>query len=191
MDSCGASGSVLAPSVQSACAGGTAYMCTSMAPRQVSDTLSYGYVATNPASCGTCYKIQFTGQSHNAPGDPGSAAISGKQMIVQVSNTGGDVNSGQFDLLVPGGGVGIYNACSTQWGVSSADLGAQYGGFLTTCRSQSHDYATYKQCILTKCSSVFASRPDLKAGCEWFVNWYGAADNPAFVYETVACPAGL
>ena len=51
-------------------------------------------------------------------------------MVVQVINNGG-VSNDQLDLLVPGGGVGALNACSTQWGTT--DLGAQYGGFILGC----------------------------------------------------------
>ncbi|MEI8634903.1 hypothetical protein P4S72_28405 [Vibrio sp. PP-XX7] len=42
--------------------------------------------------------------------------MQGKTMIVQALNIGYDVSGGQFDLLVPGGGVGAFNACSAQWG---------------------------------------------------------------------------
>jgi len=46
----------------------------------------------------------------------------------QASNTGSDVHAGQFDLLVPAGGVGIYDACSEQWSVHErrVHLGEQY-----------------------------------------------------------------
>lgn len=34
-----------------------------------------------------------------------STSIAGKKMIVQATNTGGDLSEGQFDLAIPGGGV--------------------------------------------------------------------------------------
>lgn len=37
-------------------------------------------------------------------------------MIVQATNVGADVGEGQFDLAIPGGGVGLFNACTKQWG---------------------------------------------------------------------------
>jgi hypothetical protein len=52
-------------------------------------------------------------------------------MIVKLTNTGSDVACNQFDLMIPGGGVGLFNACSRQWGTN--DLGGQYGGFLAAC----------------------------------------------------------
>jgi hypothetical protein len=182
---------------QSSCSGGGAYMCQGLAPYAVSSNLAYGYAATsNGDICGRCYQLDFDGSSHNAGDDPGSQALAGKTMIVQAMNVGYDVGGGQFDLLVPGGGVGAFNACSAQWGVSSSELGAQYGGFLSKCKQQ-HGYGasldTYKSCVAHQCTSVFGSRglKDLEAGCHWFVDWFQAADNPALKYKEVACPAAL
>ena len=41
-----------------------------------------------------------------------STSIAGKKMIVQATNTGADLAQGQFDLAIPGGGVGI---CTLQF----------------------------------------------------------------------------
>lgn len=74
---------------------GTAYMCGSQTPWAVSSTLSYGFAATNIAGgteaswCCACYQLTFT-----------SGPVAGKQMIVQATNTGGDLGSNQFDLAV-------------------------------------------------------------------------------------------
>ena len=182
---------------QSACGGGDAHTCYGLAPYAVNDKLAYGYAATSSGDvCGRCYQLQFTGSSHNAGGDPGSAALSGKTMIVQTINIGFDVSGGQFDLLIPGGGVGQFNACSAQWGVSNAELGAQYGGLLSACKSElgyNAGLSAYKSCVRSKCDSVFGSRglTDLAAGCRWFADWFEAADNPALKYKEVACPAQL
>ncbi len=176
---------------QSACQGGSAFMCGNFGPWAVSDTLAYGFAAVNQGSdyCGRCYQLQFTGQSHNASDDAGSQALAGKTMIVQAINTGG-VDSTQFDLLIPGGGVGDFNACSTQWGTS--DLGAQYGGFFLACQNANNfDYAKSKACAAAKCQSVFGSKADLLAGCNFFVNWFGAPDNPALKYQEVTCPDAI
>ena len=163
----------------SACSGGSAFMCYSFAPWAVSDTLSYGFVAAAHGnySCGKCFQFTFNGQ-----GAANSASLKDKSMIVQVLNTGGDVAEEQFDLLVPGGGVGQFNACSNQWG--SSDLGAQYGGFATTCKNDA-------ACIKNKCNTIFAGKPDLMAGCDWYLNWFGGADNPKFQYKEIACPQAI
>jgi hypothetical protein len=117
-------------------------------------------------------------------------------MIVQAMNVGHDVGGGQFDLLVPGGGVGAFNACSSQWGVSNDELGAQYGGFLTKCKQglgHSASLSDYKSCVAEQCTNVFERRglTDLAAGCRWYVDWFQAADNPSLKYKEVPCPAEL
>lgn len=162
--------------------GGTAYMCWNGAPWAVSDTLSYGFAAASGANyqCGRCFQLQFTGGGHNG-NNAGVQSLSSKTIIVQVINNGG-VADDQFDLLIPGGGVGLLNACSKQWGTS--DLGAQYGGFLAGCNGG-------KDCVRQKCTQLFADKPDLMAGCEWFLGWFNAADNPNVIYRQIACPQAI
>jgi hypothetical protein len=162
--------------------GGSAFMCWNGAPWSVGGQLSYGFVAASGGNyvCGRCYHLQFNGTGHNGT-NPGVTAINGKHMIVQVINNGG-VAQDQFDLLVPGGGVGALNACDDQWG--SVNLGAQYGGFRTTCGNNA-------DCVRQMCQAAFSNKPELMAGCEWFIGWYAMADNPNVVYERIACPAAL
>lgn len=171
--------------------GGSAYMCHDFGPWAVSDTLAYGYAAVSMGSdyCGKCFQLQFTGTSHTASNDPGAQALAGKTMIVQAINNGG-VGSDQFDILIPGGGVGDFDACSSQWGTS--DLGERYGGFYLACQKQhGFNHSQAKACAAQKCQSVFADKPSLLAGCNFFVNWYGAPDNPNLVFKEVACPEAL
>ena len=66
-------------------------MCSDQSPWGVTDDLAYGFAAvsaSNPKCC-QCYQLTFT-----------SGPISGKQMIVQATNTGGDVGATQFDIAV-------------------------------------------------------------------------------------------
>lgn len=184
MPSCGADGTSH-DGGDSACNGGSAYACYDEAPRAVGDNVSYGYVAVPNPSCGTCYHLQFTGTGQHSASDPGSQAIAGKHMIVKVTNTGGDVAGNQFDLMIPGGGVGLNpDTCKQQWNVS--DLGPMYGGFLTGC-SGSHEER--KACVREKCSLIPAG--DARNGCLWFVDWFQAADNPNFRYEPIDCPSDM
>jgi hypothetical protein len=155
-------------------------MCYWGAPWSVSNTLSYGYAAFNGVACGTCYQLDFTGSGSTTT----SGALKGKSMIVQVINIG-DIGANHFDLLIPGGGVGANNACTSngkQWG--SADIGSQSGGMLAGCSANT-------SCVTTKCQAAFGSMPLLLAGCEWFTGWFGAADNPNIVYQKVSCPAAI
>ncbi|KAH7354703.1 RlpA-like double-psi beta-barrel-protein domain-containing protein-containing protein [Rhexocercosporidium sp. MPI-PUGE-AT-0058] len=147
--------------------GGSAYMCSNQSPWAVSETLAYGFAATsisggNEASwCCACYEMTFT-----------SGPVAGKKMIVQSTNTGGDLGANHFDLAMPGGGFGIFNGCTNEWGTPSTGWGQQYGGI-----------ATRSQC------DAFPAK--LKAGCYWRFDWFQNADNPDMTFKQVACPAAL
>jgi hypothetical protein len=159
---------------------GTAYMCSSAVPWSLDDTLSYGYAAAG-FGCGQCYQLQFTGTNAMSGQNTGTPALIGKTMIVQIINSG-SYPAGQFQLLIPGGGVGAFTACATQW--NATDLGSQYGGWLTECSGSA-------SCVMQKCQATFSNKPDLMAGCNWFLGWFGASNDPDLVYQRIACPAGL
>jgi hypothetical protein len=182
--------------------GGVAYTCFDHAPYAVCDSLAYGYAAV-PASdskCGKCFQVEFDGGTHNGSDQVKEThkLLKGKIMIVLASNIGGDVAAGQFDLLIPGGGVGQFNGCSKQWGVTDENLfGATYGGLLTSCQSSLGYDATaskYETCVTEKCNALFGSNTKLTRlleGCLWFAQWMHAADNPTFTYKEVECPQEL
>ncbi|KAJ8105716.1 hypothetical protein ONZ43_g7313 [Nemania bipapillata] len=75
-------------------------------------------------------------------------------------------------MFIPGGGVGLFNACTTQYGAPSNGWGERYGG--VTSRSA--------------CDSFPEA---LKAGCYWRFDWFGGADNPSVTFKQVACPAAI
>jgi hypothetical protein len=142
-------------------------MCSSQAPWSINSTLSYGYAAVNIAGgsesswCSACYALKFT-----------SGAVLGKTLIVQATNTGGDLGSNQFDLAIPGGGVGIFNGCTAEWGAPSGGWGQQYGGISDR--------------------SVCATFPAaLQAGCYWRFDWFMGADNPSVEFKQVQCPVEI
>jgi hypothetical protein len=178
---CGQDGVSSTGNNMSACSGGGSFACYDEAPRSVSECLSYGHIAKANPNCGGCFRIQFTGEGQHNANDPGSKLIKGKQMIVKVTNTGSDVNGNQFDLMIPGGGVGQFNACSRQWGAN--DLGAQYGGFLSECTGS---HAQKKECVRQECMKIPAGKA--RDGCIWFVDWFQVADNPKFTSESTNCP---
>jgi hypothetical protein len=90
-------------------------------------------------------------------------------MVIQSTNTGGDLGSNHFDILMPGGGVGLFDGCTPQFGGLP---GAQYGGI--SSRSECDSFPE-----------------NLKAGCQWRFDWFQNADNPAVTFEQVRCPSEL
>jgi hypothetical protein len=177
---CSEWGSHIGADTPSACDWGTGYACTSWVPWAVGNNLSYGYVATSTqlgAQCGQCYQLDF------------GAPLAGKTMIVQAINTGIDVSAKQFDVMIPGGGVGKYDACSKQFNTNASTLGATYGGMLKTCKDTQP--GNVESCVLSKCQAAFSGNTDMINGCTWFINWYGAADNPVVFYKKTSCPSAL
>lgn len=75
--------------------GGGAFMCSSHSPWEVDENLAYGWAAvringqTENDWCCACYELSFT-----------SGPVSGKKMIVQATNTGGDLGENHFDIAV-------------------------------------------------------------------------------------------
>ncbi len=171
-------------SVKSVCDGGDGQTCHGMAPWAHSTEVSYGFAAANGRPCGACYQLQFTGQGEHNVNDPGSQAIAGKTMIVKVTNRGGELGDGHFDLLIPGGGLGAFNGCTKALGIPEGDMGAKYGGFMQSCGGD-------LGCVRNECNSTFANFPELRDGCLWFVDWFKGADNPKFMYQEIQCPADL
>ncbi|KAJ8088880.1 hypothetical protein PM082_014126 [Marasmius tenuissimus] len=144
---------------------GTSFTCTNFSPFVVND-VGYGFAAVNLADetendwCCACYELTFT-----------SGPSSGKTMIVQATNTGGDLGGNQFDILIPGGGVGYFDkGCPLEFG--SWNGGERYGGVAN--REQ--------------CSQLPAS---LVTGCQWRFDWFQGANNPDITFRPVTCPAEL
>jgi hypothetical protein len=207
------------PSACSSEESNAAYTCWDMAPIAINDTLAYGFAAMSPeiAECGSCYQLEFDGGWYDEPMPrPTHRALQGKTRIVMASNVGnvsydvemkhGNEKGTQFDILIPGGGVGDFNAFNKQIGVSlDYDLGVTYGGLLSNCiegkigemygvRDGSHR-ATLEQwqgCLESECDRVFAGKgKELYDGCLWLSSWFMAADNPTLYYKKVDCPKYL
>ena len=109
-----------------------------------------------------------------------------------VTNIGADVNQGQFDVMIPGGGVGLYNGTS---GYNWGSQGAQYGGLLTDCEKEAGTAGDVtnkrKECLIKKCNSSFGSDTQAKEGCLFLANFMEAAGNPTHNYTEVECPEVL
>lgn len=167
----------------SGCDGGNAFMCWKYAPFAKNDGEAFAFAARN-VPCGQCFELIFTGECTDAAANRTCASIKGKKLTVQVTNTGSDVGSNQFDLLIPGGGVGKFNGCTAGGNqLSGLNIGEQYGGLAMDC-------AYNKGCVKDACK-VFEGKPDLLKGCIWYADWMGAADNPKMMFKQVSCPSEL
>jgi len=160
------------------CSGGgadgpIAYMCTNQGPWEVDATLAFGFAAAN-RPCGECYEMEFTSSS---------LAQSGKRMILQVTNSGGDLAGNMhFDIQLPGGGFGIFNGCAQtdtecyngecQFNKPYQNWGQRYGGISS----------------LSECAGLPS---ELQAGCEFRFGWFENADNPFTQVRRVKCPAEI
>lgn len=88
-------------------------------------------------------------------------------MIVQSISTSPAADN--FSILMPGGGVGIFDGCQAQYG---SFPGARFGGVASR----------------SECASIPAS---LRAGCQWRFDWFNNADNPDVMFTRVKCPNAI
>ncbi|PNP54860.1 hypothetical protein THARTR1_04549 [Trichoderma harzianum] len=101
-----------------------------------------------------------------------STSITGKQMIIQVTNTGGDLENNHFDLAIPGGGVGMFpQGCQSQF--DGAWMGDTYGG-----------YQNRNDCY---------NLPEgqFRDGCFFRFDWFQNAQNPTVEFHEVSCPQAM
>ena len=171
--------------------GGSAMTCISQIPFTVDGCSDMGFAfaavpASNGGQCGKCFQLTFTGAGHYSSTNSNTNAIKGKKLIIMVTNVGHDVEQGQFDIMIPGGGVGAFNGCSSMgWG----NQGKQYGGLLSDCE-ESTNYSAPRtlECLKEKCNSVFSNDSDAKKGCMFLADFMHAAGNPMHDYVEVECP---
>lgn len=182
---------------KSICDGGNAGVCSNQAPFVVNDNLAYAFAAgpgtEYAGKCGSCFLLTFNGNSQHTT-DARTQALKGKQMVIMISNIGYDVNGNQFDIMIPGGGVGAFDGCNPLWGI---DQEARDGGFLKSCGGDkklesSAAVSQVQSCLEQKCNSKFASKPEAKAGCLFHAQWLMAANNPQFTFQELeSCPSEL
>lgn len=187
---CHADGSLAGADEASACDGGTAGTCLSQIPQIINDQVAYAFAATpgGENDCGRCFMLTFTGEGKDGT-NARSRALKGKKLIVISSNIGYDVAGGQFDIMIPGGGVGRFNGCGVM-GLSCA--GEQYGGLLAICEKAGGGDAKIKSCLVESCNREYANKPQAKEGCLFMATWMNAAStNPRHTYVEVECPAEL
>lgn len=182
-------------SQKSTCDGGESMVCLSQIPFTLDGCDEFGFAfAAFPGGekggCGKCFRLQFTGEGKYETKE-NHQKLKGKSLIVMASNIGYDVVGGQFDIMIPGGGVGIFNGCGHMW--QNSKMGAQYGGLLSDCENSvgySGDiYNNRKQCLKEKCKDSFSGKA--QQGCLFLANFMEAAGNPTHTYYEIECPSVL
>ena len=181
---------------KSKCDGGPATTCLSQKGFTINgcDNLGFAFAAVPGAGakiCGRCFLLEFTGEGKYET-KKNHRLLANKKLIVMASNIGYDVNDGQFDVMIPGGGVGAFNGCTDILGTA---LGAQYGGLLSDCENEigwnyEDDilYTKRKECLVNKCNNIFSSKTKAKEGCLFLANFLEAAGNPNHNYKEIECP---
>ena len=184
---------------QSKCDGGPSTTCLSQAPFTLNgcDNIGFAFAAVpgaGPKICGRCFELSFTGTGKYET-KLNHQKLKDKKLIVMASNIGYDVEGGQFDVMIPGGGVGLYNGCA---GIFSGNMGAQYGGLLGDCENEvgwswtdEQLYTKRKECLSNKCDTVFSGNTQAKNGCKFLANFLEAAGNPLHTFKEVECPQVL
>jgi hypothetical protein len=189
--SCDASQNVLGDvNAKSTCDGGPAGTCLSQIPFMIGGCdMGFAFAATpgsngGNANCGKCFLLTFNGEGHWKT-TPQTQALKGKQLVVMATNIGYDVDPGQFDIMIPGGGVGLFNGCATLFG--NANMGQQYGGLLSECNDVKHA-SDPVACLKEACQRAFSNVPQALQGCQFHIDFFQGADNPNMSFEEIECP---
>ena len=106
-------------SAKSICDGGYASACLSQIPFTINgcDNIGFAFAASpgeKSKDCGKCFLLEFTGAGKYET-VKNHRELSNKKLIVMSSNIGYDVSSTQFDVMIPGGGVGILMGVQIYW----------------------------------------------------------------------------
>ena len=74
----------------------------------------FAFAASNSLCC-ACYELEFLDHSLDDSGQRCDSCssydgqLAGQKLHIQVVNSGGDLSPSHFDLMIPGGGMGIFN----------------------------------------------------------------------------------
>lgn len=142
-------------------------MCSNQQPWVVNKTLAFGFAAVSFTGgadtnlCCSCFLLSFEGQ------------LKGKKMLIQYTNTGGPLAVNQFDISLPGGGVGVFpKGCMKQWHAPATGWGDQFGGVHTK----------------EECSQL---PKVLQSGCKFRFEFMEGVSNPNATFTQVKCPSAL
>ena len=179
----------------SICDGGVAATCLSQIPFIINgcDNIGFAFGAVPGTSpmCGRCFLLEFTGTGKYET-RKNHKLLEGKKLIVMASNIGYDVVNNQFDIMIPGGGVGNFNGCDE---ILGKNIGERNGGLLSDCENEvgwGYDddtlYTKRKECLTNKCNTIFSNNAKARQGCLFLSDYMEAAGNPLHTYKEIECP---
>mmetsp|Transcript_13541 Transcript_13541/g.31167 ORF Transcript_13541/g.31167 Transcript_13541/m.31167 type:complete len:618 (+) Transcript_13541:25-1878(+) len=171
--SCDINGREASPNAINVCGGGgdrskgASYTCIDNLPSALPDGTLTAFVASNTKCC-ECSEIEFT-----------EGPVAGMRMVIQTTNSGADLGAKHFDIMMPGGGLGIFNGCSGnapngrgQFSAPESAWGARYGG-------------------VSSRSACDGLPSEIRAGCYWRFDAFKNANNPSAKFRRVQCPTQL
>ena len=172
----------------SVCEGGNQMTCMSQSPFTIDgcEGIGFAFAAVSEidgGACGKCYQLTFNGAGKYST-DANHKAIADKKLIVMTTDF--SITQGQFNIKIPGGGMGEFEGCSSMgWGAQ----GMQYGGLLGDCEKDSgYDPTKTLSCLKEKCKGSFENDTEAMQGCLFLADFMHAASNPLLNYVEVECP---
>lgn len=141
------------------------------------------------SDCGKCYQLKINDSPAPQP----------STIIVQAVNTGSDVSSGQFDILLGAGGFGIYDACSSdckQKNCGQACNGPMYAGDFSAWTPDGNCYGgglkDESKCggLVNNQQTTFADKT-LVYGCKTAIDRQYHQNYNNVDFQQVQCPKSL
>ena len=184
----------------SICEGGPSTMCLSQIPFTIEgcNNMGFAFAAfSGRNNCGKCFLLEFTGKGKDVQRNH-YKLLKPKKLIVMVLNldyTDENEENQPFTIMIPGGGTGNPNRCSS---VLGDNLGVPYGGLLGECAEEiGYDpddniiYTKRKECLIQKCNDVFSNITEAREGCLFLANFFEVASDPLHNYKEIECPQVL
>ena len=143
---------------------------------------------------GKCFLLEFTGKDKDVQRNH-YKFLKPKKLIVMVLNidyADEDNENQPFTIMIPGGGTGESNRCSSILGDNLLPL---YGGLLGKCEKEigyyqddNIIYSKRKECLIQKCNDVFSNITDAGDGYLFLANFLEVARDVLHNYKEIECP---
>ena len=171
------------------------YPCNNHDPFVINPNVAYGFTSygqkgnlqhEQQRGC-ACYHLAFT-----------NTAVAGKDLVVQVTNTGDLYKcANHFDLQIPGSGFGEVNCCINPNDGSPDPTRALNGNYIYQYGAPAHNGYNWgpkenqnRGGVTSRAACDTLPLP-IRDGCYWRFDWFKNADNPNVNFRRVKCPIQL